>query len=508
MPFMPFMDRRQFVETSAVLAGSAALTRLDRLIREPKAEPPMIGIQAGAVSFVDEGTDRVLDNLQRLASVNTLFLATFTYGRGIGGRQLRGSALPDHGKQEYDDNFHGGQFATPHKQYYRDTSILPEKAPDHRDYDVLADVLPAARKRGMKVICWFEDVIGANVPGFDAAREVTLVGRPSTFACSRNPNTRNFWLGMVEDYLRSYDVDGLMWGSERQGPLGNAIGANHGGLGAGGGVACFCQYCIAAAKQQGIDVERAKAGYLELYKWCDTMRANAAPAVDARPVALPIDGAFVTFWRLLTKYPEIMAWERLWNEALNDTYRDMYAKAHEIAPAKGIGWHVWHNNSFSPFYRAEQDYGEFQKYSDFLKVVIYNLCGGERLAQYVRGVQRTIFADLTPAQVLDFTYGVQQYRDKPLERLAAEGLGPDYVLRETKRAVAGAGAKMKIWPGIDVDIPTAATSKKTTPDDVYLAVKAAFEGGAHGVLLSRKYSEMRLANLGGAGKALRELKLV
>jgi hypothetical protein len=66
---------------------------------------------------------------------------------------------------------------------------------------------------------------------------------------------------------------------------------------------------------------------------------------------------------------------------------------------------------------------------------------------------------------------------------------------------------MKIWPGIDIDIPTAATSKKTTPRDVYLTVKAAFEGGAHGVLLSRKYSEMRLDNLGGAGQALRELKI-
>jgi hypothetical protein len=66
---------------------------------------------------------------------------------------------------------------------------------------------------------------------------------------------------------------------------------------------------------------------------------------------------------------------------------------------------------------------------------------------------------------------------------------------------------MKIWPGIDVDIPTAATSKKTNPDDVYLSVKAAFEGGAHGVLLSRKYSEMRLDNIRGAGRALRELKL-
>ena len=65
---------------------------------------------------------------------------------------------------------------------------------------------------------------------------------------------------------------------------------------------------------------------------------------------------------------------------------------------------------------------------------------------------------------------------------------------------------MKIGPGIDTDIPTAAPSTNTTPDDVYLAVRAAFDGGAHGVLLSRKYSEMRLANLGGAGRALRELK--
>ena len=249
------MNRRQFLESSGAIAAGAMLSRVEL----PRAEPPMIGIQAGAVSFVDEGTERVLDNLQRLAAVNTLFLATFTYGRGIGGRQPRGSALPDHGKQEYDDNFHGGQFATPHPQYYRNSNIAPEKAPDHGSYDVLADVLPAAHKRGMKVICWFEDVIGANVPGFDQAREVTLTGRPSTFACSRNPSTRAFWLGMVEDYLRSYDVDGLMWGSERQGPLGNAIIANHGGQGAGGGIACFCKYCIAAGKAQGIDTERAKS---------------------------------------------------------------------------------------------------------------------------------------------------------------------------------------------------------------------------------------------------------
>jgi len=36
-------------------------------------------------------------------------------------------------------------------------------------------------------------------------------------------------------------------------------------------------------------------------------------------------------------------------------------------------------------------------------------------------------------------------------------------------------------------------------------VLAAFEGGADGVVLSRKYSEMRLDNLAGAGDAIREV---
>jgi hypothetical protein len=493
------MDRREFLEASTVLASGALLGRIPGA--DAPADPAMIGIQAGAVSFFDEGTEKVLDNFQETAAINTIFLATFTYGRGIGGRQLANQPLPDHGKQQYDaDTFHGGNYATPHPQYYKNTALVPEKAPDHPGYDVIADVLPAAHKRGMKVICWFEDVLrytaSISAPGFDKAREVVLSGPESDFACSRNPNTRHFWLGLVEDYLRSYDVDGLMWGSERQGPLGNVLIANHGGAGAGGRLACFCQYCVAAAKADGINVDRAKAGYTELAAWATAVRAGRKPA----------DGAFVTFWRLLVKYPEILAWERLWNEALNDTYRDMYTLAHEIAPAKGIGWHVWHNNTFSPFYRAEQDYADFSRYSDFLKVVMYNFCGGERLGQYVRSVNRSVFADLTPEQILAFTYDVQQFHDQPLDKIAAAGLGDDYVLRETKRAIAGSGPRVKIWPGIDIDIPTAATSKKTTPDDVYRAVKAAFEGGAHGVLLSRKYSEMRLDNIRGAGRAIRELK--
>jgi hypothetical protein len=42
---------------------------------------------------------------------------------------------------------------------------------------------------------------------------------------------------------------------------------------------------------------------------------------------------------------------------------------------------------------------------------------------------------------------------------------------------------------------------------VKAAVKAAFSGGASGVILSRNYVEMNPANLAGAGAALDELGL-
>ena len=96
----------------------------------------------------------------------------------------------------------------------------------------------------------------------------------------------------------------------------------------------------------------------------------------------------------------------------------MYKIAHEIALAKGIGWHIWHNNSFSPFYRAEHDYTDYGQYADFLKVVMYNLCGGERLAHtYAEFELVAVFADLSPEATLALTYDVQQFHDRPLSDL-------------------------------------------------------------------------------------------
>ena len=157
---------------------------------------------------------------------------------------------------------------------------------------------------------------------------------------------------------------------------------------------------------------------------------------------------------------------------------------------------------------AEQDLRELSNYSDFIKVVMYNNVGGERMAFYVDNIGSTLYRDLSKQGLLDFNYAVMDLKEGSYDQIPHTGLSADYVFRETKRALAGvAGTKTLIWPGIDIDIPTEPTNSKCTPQSVKQAVLAAFRAGAPGVLLSRKYSEMRLADLSGAGDAIRELKL-
>ena len=459
---------------------------------------PMVGMQVGAVSFLDEGVEETLDVFQKDGVVNTLFVATFTYGRGIAGRQVPGQPLPDHGKQQYDtDTFYGGCYTKVNPKYFADTVFKDFRAPDLGNYDVLESVLPAARKRGLKTICWFEDVFRKDLPHIDQLQEKQLSGENAVTLCFNNPNYRAWLLGMVENWASTYDIDGIMWGSERQGAFSNMLDARAGSPGSPSRVTCFCQYCQAKAKERGIDPERARKGFLELSKFVEASRKSQRPA----------DGYYVSLWRLMLYYPELLAWEMLWTQSLRETYAAIYAKIKEVKPSLQVGWHIWHTNSFNPIYRAEQDLPAIAPHSDFLKIVIYNNCGGERLADYIRNVGGTLYGDIPQDELLQFHYRVLNYQERGLAEIPFTGLTSDYVSRETKRAHEDLqGTKILLWPGIDIDIPTEPSHSRCTPDGVRDAVLAAFRGGADGVLLSRKYSEMKLANLRGAGDAVRQFK--
>ena len=466
--------------------------------RTPKngiPEKPFVAIQIGARSFVDEGVDKCLDTLQEKAKVNVLMSTVFTYGRGLAGRQIPGLPLPDHGVQEY-DKVHGGSYTKVHPEYYKNSPIQDIRAPELGDFDILADVTPQARKRGMKVYCLFEEAYNPSLmPNFEKIAEVDLYGRIGRSTCFNNPDARTFLVSMAQDWFANNDLDGMMWESERQGPLNTALRADFSSA-SRRPLCCFCTHCLRKAAASGINVERARTGFMALERWVNE------PSSEPRKE----DKNFVTLWRVLLEYPEILAWDNFWFRSQEEIYGLLYGTVKEINPKAQVGWHIMHLVTLSPFYQADQNYARLAHYADFIKPSPYNNCAGPRFATYIRNIQQTIFSDFTPEEVLDLHYKILHLEGEPsLGQLPTTGLSANYVGRETERALADVHNAVPIYPGIDIDIPTAITEKRTQPSDVKAAVLAAFRAGAPGVVLSRKYAEMRLTNLAGAGAALDEL---
>ena len=122
-----------------------------------------------------------------------------------------------------------------------------------------------------------------------------------------------------------------------------------------GTVASGPEDCRAKARERDVSVERAQQGYRLLD---ELVRAAAQ---DKRPV----DGYFVTFWRLLLDYPEILSWEKLWTDSYQEVRAELYGSAKAIAPEKPFGFHIMQNMTFSPFYQAEEDYSRTKNYPEF-----------------------------------------------------------------------------------------------------------------------------------------------
>jgi hypothetical protein len=505
------MSRRDFIRTAAVAAAVASeftfAPASSRAADPPvAADKPFIGFQAEVTYVLQYGISRFLDDIQTRANVNAILLHADPFAP---------AKSP------------AGNFATAHPQYYGDISMKPQPlgAGDFNLPDAMQKISAETKKRNVKIYPWMEEDNRArpNINGFDQLYEIDLYGRRTSGhpggPCLNNPYFRNLISGQVEDFIRSFEVDGIQRGSERQGPLGNALGAwHHGAKSDPGHTSCFCEYCAAKAAKLGIDFDKVKKAFLALEPFVRNGRAGKRPR----------DGYFVEFWRLLLKHPELLTWENFWADSMREMQREFYAKAKSIRPDVQVGFHIWHNFSFNPMYRAEQDYQPYTEYADFLKPVVYDNCAGERMTSFVDSLTQNIFGDLSKQQMLDFDYSVMdlkeksyneiigrpaaqyqaQLRDQPINGTPAGRFLPfsgDYVYRETKRAVDGvAGSKTRICPGLGIDVQL----KNSTPQSVRDAVEAIFRAGGTGLVVSTSHAAMRPENLSAVGATLKELKLV
>jgi hypothetical protein len=141
-------------------------------------------------------------------------------------------------------------------------------------------------------------------------------------------------------------------------------------------------------------------------------------------------------------------------------------------------------------------------WSDYLKVVVYHAVTAPRMRSWVANEQKSVFSDLTLEEALDLHYALFGY-DKSLDAIANRPTpptaSPGYVYRETKRSVASAEGKTKIYPGIGFNLPGGGPDD---PEAIYQCVKKAFEAGAAGIVVSREYEELTVPNLKAVGRAV------
>lgn len=456
---------------------------------------PFVGIQIGAISFVDEGVEEVLDILQEKAGVNAILISALSWSIGNTGRAAFG--FPDHGVQEPDD-LKGGAFYEPDPRYFKKSFMNRFDAPDPltKGFDTLADVIPAARKRGIKCYTYYCETSSSAIrsiwqPGFEHFLDRDHMGRMATRPSLLNPDYKTWWHSIYSDWLSNHDLSGILWGIERQSPLMDIF--------RGDSSTGFDQYYIAEARARGIDVQRAIEGYRKIDAFLQAVKAGDKPE----------EGVFIVLLRQLLHHPEVLMWEKMWLDSHHTFYREIAGLVKFHDPSYEVGLGIWQLiNTYNPYLRAQYDQSEFGPYADWFKPVLYHTPAGARFAGFADSWQKGVLADASPDGAFNALSTILGFDGfvAPREESALAGFGPEYIKKWTARLVEQTGKK--VYPGIGVGVGHNGVSKEITPQEIKEGVHAGFEGGGSGVMISRNYSEATLENLQAVGDALRERGLL
>src|SRR5215471_313609 len=149
--------RRRLVQALAAAPALAAA--------QPAPPPRFNAIQMGPHTMLDEGIDRALDLIQETAAINCVMVYSHTYhgdirkppqmlatDHGVPPREMRGRKLP-------------AVWVKQHDQYFQNTSLRHQAVDSSFEYasrDLLAEMLPSVRRRGMKLYARILEGAGAQ----------------------------------------------------------------------------------------------------------------------------------------------------------------------------------------------------------------------------------------------------------------------------------------------------------------------------------------------------------
>lgn len=452
--------------------------------------------------MIHEGPEACLKFLKETAGINAAFMYATTYQICNWQRYLEKDALSqDHpcSAPEYDYGDIVNTFFKADRKYFKGASVFMEETEGKRfsERDLMAEAIEAGSKLGIDIYgrCLEPSPVGL-VPGWHMFMSEDCFGRPDAHPCWNNPYYHQWWMSITENLMKEYKgLAGFKYGAERSGPLSDTLINNKIPL-------CFCRHCRERAEELNVDPGKAREGYIKLYEYVQGIKDNTSNTRD---------GALIGILRLFLEYPEILAWERMQIQAEEHINQLLYGNIHSIRPDAKFGVHVYHWQSWDPFYRANINYAKMAEYTDFIKPVVYHDITGVRLKDNWQFCHQTWMKDFKPDLILDMLYSLMGYKDAGLpdwDNLSPVGFNEKYVYNEVKRCVDDVNGKSLVLAGVGYDVPTTHAVTRKTPDEisegVYSSVCAAFDAGADGVLLSRESDEMRKANLEAAGRAVRK----
>ncbi|MGD1031752.1 MAG: twin-arginine translocation signal domain-containing protein [Opitutaceae bacterium] len=250
----PDLSRRDFVK----IAGAAAAASLFPPIARASAarRPFEVSASLYAWDLHDEGVEQVLDNLQGMAAVNSVYLIGVMHPER---RPLGGGFFPHNPVRKTWTAEDARCYWHPDlKRYGRIKPRLSDNAWLNRT-DWVRTLVDAARRRGLRVGVEnshalvdkeraegeFADLVERNIHG-----EITHVRTWLRPLCPNHPDVPEYAVAEFSELATTYGVDYVMSA---------VVSFDEGGPAQG---ACFCDACRRAGRDMGFDLAKARQALL------------------------------------------------------------------------------------------------------------------------------------------------------------------------------------------------------------------------------------------------------
>ena len=443
-----------------------------------------VGMQVHPHDIKFEGADAVIDNMQRLGAVTTVYpICNYIEER----QPPRNSEFP-HNPIRKVYHTKGGLYFEPHLEYYKKSVLKPQRTPDVdlKDFDALGAITDSAKENGMRVLAWILSLTDSILAyRYTKYSMVDVYGKKvSGWLCPSYPEVRSYVSRLIEDIVTSYRVDGIFFDRFRF--------PEWAGYGKGFDPAftCFCKECSSRAKRNGINLSKTRKAMKRI---ADSVKENRIPEIiskfhNYRKGSLDLAKIFVDM-------PELSEWINHRQDIITDFVSEAYKSVKDINPELEFSLDLW-PPSYS--WLLGQDYQKLRKYCDSLKFFSYHKLGGGEDMKAMFQELENLNPNLEISSLLNLFYRFFGFSGpNNLDELGEKGLAIDFVLEETLKALEETKEEVEVYPGIQIwDV---------TPEEVKEAVSKCFEGHVDGIV-AFCYGWATLENIKSFGDAIRELR--